>query len=173
MVILRHSLNHVAFWGEWRGDLLAGVVEGGFSTTTEIAVPYFFLVSGFFFFKHSYYGEGKYWTMLKKKGYTLFIPYLIWNVIGLIEQIVAGQYHKTELHDILYDLILSEWNGPLWYVRTLMIFMLLVPFYGWIYNLKNKMVLVVTLLVAFYTWRTVDCSILSTEGIIFLSLIHI
>ena len=48
-----------------------------------------------------------------------------------------------------------------------MIFMLLVPFYGWIYNLKNKMVLVVTLLVAFYTWRTVDCSILSTEGIIF------
>ena len=80
MVILRHSLNHMAFWGEWRGDLLAGVIESGSSTVTEIAVPYFFLVSGFFFFKHSYYEKGEYLTMLKKKGYTLLIPYLIWNV---------------------------------------------------------------------------------------------
>ena len=67
MVILRHSLNHMAFWGEWRGDLLAGVIESGSSTVTEIAVPYFFLVSGFFFFKHSYYEKGEYLTMLKKK----------------------------------------------------------------------------------------------------------
>lgn len=49
MVVFRHSLNHIAFWGQWNPNSISGFIEGGISTLTEVAVPLFFTISGFFF----------------------------------------------------------------------------------------------------------------------------
>lgn len=50
MVVYRHSLNYLAFFNSWTGHGISGFVEDGVSLLTEIAVPYFFIISGFFFF---------------------------------------------------------------------------------------------------------------------------
>lgn len=167
MVVFRHSLNHIAFWNEWRGDLFAGFVEGGISILTQIAVPYFFLVSGFFFFKYSYYNSTEYLVMVRKKWNTLILPYLIWSTIGLIEQMAAREYAIDSLNKLLFDLLLSEWNGPLWYVRTLIIFMFVYPLYGWIFKINNLILYSIVIIILLYLWNPVDCGIFSSEGILF------
>lgn len=166
MVVLRHSLNHIAFWNEWRSDLLAGTIEGGFSILTQIAVPYFFLVSGFFFLKKSYY-DNSYLVMFKKKWKTLIVPYILWNIIGLAEQVLAREYQFISIDLFLYDFLLSEWNGPLWYVRTLILFMFLYPLYGWIFKINSYLLHFVVLVFLLYLWMPVDCRVLSTEGLLF------
>ncbi len=55
MVVYRHSLNIQAFGGEERLEFWVPFIETGISKLTEIAVPFFFLLSGFFFFRGSYY----------------------------------------------------------------------------------------------------------------------
>lgn len=68
MVVFRHALNLQAFGIDSMGRSYTSFVENGISKVTEIAVPYFFVVSGFFFFRKTFYGKGEYWEMLKKKN---------------------------------------------------------------------------------------------------------
>ena len=82
MVVYRHSLNYLAFFNSWTGHGISGFVEDGVSLLTEIAVPYFFIISGFFFFRISYYEKNNYFKMLKKKAKTLLIPFIFWNIVG-------------------------------------------------------------------------------------------
>ena len=49
MVVYRHSLNYLAFFHSWSPQGLNGIVEDSCMRLTQIAVPYFFMVSGFFF----------------------------------------------------------------------------------------------------------------------------
>ena len=46
MVVYRHSLNYLAFFHSWSPQGLNGIVEDSCMRLTQIAVPYFFMVSG-------------------------------------------------------------------------------------------------------------------------------
>ena len=48
MVLYRHSLNYMAFFNSWTGFGINKVIQGSTLNFTEIAVPFFFIVSGFF-----------------------------------------------------------------------------------------------------------------------------
>lgn len=49
-----------------------------------IAVPTFFMVSGYFFFTNLYkWDNGVYWTKIKKRARTLLLPYILWIIIGI------------------------------------------------------------------------------------------
>lgn len=74
----------------------------------------------------------------------------------------------------LFDFLHSDFNGPLWYVRTLMLLMLLSPLYDWIFFLENwgykkieVIVLTVLILYVFYVWCPMDSTTLSNEGCLF------
>lgn len=179
MVVYRHAHTMEAFFG---GDCAAChtyyFVAHGFTGMTSIAVPYFFLISGFFFLKRSYYGEGQYITMLKKKMRTLFVPFCIWNLLAIYPLWYSGKM-VVEPHWYLYvlDFLHSDYNGPMWYVRTLMLFMLLSPLYDWIFLLDRKMgkkwelsLQIVILLYVFTIWWPMDSKTFSTEGILFFML---
>ena len=73
MVVFRHGLNLQAFGLSVYGTSYVAIIENGVSKLTEVAVPYFFMVSGYFFFRCSYYGKGEYSAMLRKKARTLFV----------------------------------------------------------------------------------------------------
>lgn len=168
MVVFRHSLNLQAFWGTEEISNVCSFIEFGCSTLTELAVPFFFMVSGFFFFKYNYYESGTYLKMLRKKVRTLFVPYVIWNIIGLIILLVTFQFlFYDKWYEYVMGLVLSDYYGALWYVRNLMLLMLIVPIYNWIYLVNSKMLYLIILFILLYFWVPVDCSWNSVEGILF------
>lgn len=169
MVVFRHSLNLTAFFGEEsQAPWLSFTLEHGVSKLTEIAVPYFFAVSGYFFLGRDYYAKGAYVAMLKKKARTLVVPFLLWNVIGLVPLMLT---HKFIVEDepwrYALQLLHSDWNGVLWYVRDLITLMVLVPLYGWIFRLDRWWLYAVVGLWLFSRWIPVDCSWMSSEGLLF------
>lgn len=168
MVVFRHALNLQAFGIDSMGRSYASFVENGISKVTEIAVPYFFVVSGFFFFRKTFYGKGEYWEMLKKKIRTLFIPFLFWNIVGCIPLLIMHQF-VYETHWWMYgqQILNSEWNGVLWYVRDIMTMMLLAPLYSWLFVVNNKWLYFVVTALLFLHWLPVDCGWISSEGIFF------
>lgn len=167
MIVLRHSLNLEAFYNNTGYPQWLFFIEMGVTRMTDIAVPFFFIVSGFFFSRYNYYQQGNYSRMASKKIRTLLIPFLFWNLIGAIALLVYDKNNNlgSSPQECLVNFITSQWYGPLWYVRDLMIFMIMVPLYGWIYNLKNNIVYILLLTVLFFLWEPGTSNLLSTEGV--------
>lgn len=173
MVIFRHSRNLIAFWGTENISNTCSFIENGVSTLTEVAVPYFFLVSGFFFFRNNYCKKKEYSAMILKKGKTLLAPYIIWNIIGFVILWLAGSWvndNPTSVNSLtafFEGLLLSDYDGPLWYVRNLMMMMILAPLYGWILQTNKPVLYGVVGIGLFLWWWPVDCAWYSSEGFLF------
>lgn len=77
------------------------------SVIASIAVPLFFFISGYLFFFQKEFNRREYLLKLQKRIKTLLIPYLLWNLIAIIFQVVRlipffssifpGAY-KSEIH---------------------------------------------------------------------------
>lgn len=88
------------------------------------AVPWFFFVSGFFF-RNSFERRGGV-DLLKSKIRSLLIPYLMWSMIGLlICGFKVGYGNFIEMFAASPYVFHPKGNPALWYVRTLMIFVLI------------------------------------------------
>lgn len=111
----------------------------------EMAVPTFFLISGFLFYNGYSQNISCYKYKLKKRFYSLLIPYLFWNIfiIGAfyaVECIPSIRYLFNDSHQLVHDFtfldfIKALWamdNGypmltQLWFVRNLIILALGAP----------------------------------------------
>jgi len=79
-----------------------------------IAVPLFFFISGFLFFKEGIFNFALYRKKLKSRFHTVLIPYLLWNIIYLI---IVGimQLIKPDTLLILHKYIADfRWQDFLW-----------------------------------------------------------
>ena len=168
MVVFRHGYNLHAFGLNDCETSYVGFIENGVSKLTEVAVPYFFIVSGFFFFRCTYYRKGEYIHMLYKKIHSLFIPFVFWNVAGIVPLFLMHQFviEDTPWKYVL-QLLHSDWNGVLWYVRDIMTLMVLVPLYAWLFVVNNRWLYAVVFILLFMNWLPVDCGWISTEGLLF------
>ncbi len=121
------------------------------SSLTSWAVPFFFVVSGFFFWRTGELwrnGLGAWKTTLRKKMRTLVVPYLMWCIIGAVSVLplvlwsnhIAGRslFERTFIQSgtfgrSLIDLFGIEFvpigNVPLWYVRTLISIFIFSPLF--------------------------------------------
>ena len=102
-----------------------------------IAVPIFFIISGYLFFSEGTFSKSLYLNKIRKRIWSLLIPYILWNTFGLLLFIVVrlpalhNLFPNTSLEDITWPTILSgywarEGDGfpfdfPLWYIRELML----------------------------------------------------
>ncbi len=109
----------------------------------RVAVPCFFLISGYLFFsKLDNQWNTEIWLeKLRKRVHTLLIPYLLWNLIAAVA-IWAYRWLFSKLHGETYlgflDRIIQSrglwddagglpFDGPLWFIRYLMIFVVAAP----------------------------------------------
>lgn len=139
-----------------------------FRAITSWAVPFFFVVSGYFFAKCAYFaqGGGGYGLFIAKKARTLLLPYLLWTILGTaisFPLIVGNNYimhrglfERTCLAsgfgwNALDSFLGLTANGPsgnlaLWYVRTLLIFFAVAPVWKFVLKLNKMLTLACGLL---------------------------
>lgn len=123
----------------------------------RIAVPMFFVLSGYYFFKSkttlSSFTKHDYYSKLKKRIRTLLIPYLLWNIIAAIPVYEIAIYFfrnipfeipYTNVYDIFWvspsyvgvhhkgtfsgiGTLSYPQNLPLWFIRDLMVVIVITP----------------------------------------------
>lgn len=170
LVVLRHSYTLTAFYPSGSEPHWLNRFEWGTIFWTDVAVPFFFFVSGFFFMRTRYVADGCYVAMLRKKCLTLLVPFVIWNLVGALVLYCYDSEGNlgTSAVTCMQNFLLSRWYGPLWYVRDLMLLMLFYPLYGWLFERRLwPMLLLLILYMMWSKWWPADVSLLSWEGIIF------
>lgn len=130
---------------------------------SQVAVPAFFVISGYLFFiKANVYDWGFYKRQWSKRLFSLLIPYLLWNIIAAVCQMATdpskpvGDYLTL---DIFWNY--SHWqdladgpsaDGPLvpalWFVRDLMVVVLLTPLLERLLRVTKGLVVVAMLYLA-------------------------
>lgn len=123
---------------------------------SHIAVPCFFYISGYlFFFNIHDFNKHVYFSKLKKRIYTLLIPYLLWNIFAII----IDFYNFSNEHCFSDNIIRTTNNlwyyfsnpldYPLWYVRNLIILSIVSPLFFYIANKWSKLFFLILILLLF------------------------
>lgn len=112
-----------------------------FSGLSFVANPLFYCISGFLFF-HGVSHMKDCYPKIRKRARTLLVPYLIWNVIFVLWYVVLGvipsvsAYVNSDLTSglvnngplhALYEMFIVPAGFQLWYVRDLLIYVMLSP----------------------------------------------
>lgn len=118
-----------------------------------ISVPCFFAISSYLYFISFNFEDvfGCYKSKLRTRVKSLLIPFIIFNILGLIFSLIAYKVHPTDynpieeltLSRIPMLLYRSQFNGPLWYMRALFEFVIFAPVIGWILSRHKYSLLIV------------------------------
>lgn len=86
-------------------------------TLVKVAMPMFFVMSGYLFFANvTKWSAHTYWHKIKRRIKSLLIPYIIWNLLMAVK-----------LHTYSLSIFWEPANMPLWFLRDLIIVSLLTP----------------------------------------------
>lgn len=168
-VVLLHSGEN-GVTGPDLYSILCTVLSHG---VLKIAVPCFFLISGYLFFGGLREWSTQVWERkIKRRVHTLLIPYLLWNVIAFVAAYLYGLlrasangWELTSIADALAQggglnmfwasMMGCPVNYPLWFLRDLIIFVALTPAIFWL--IKNtKLPGLLIMFLAFWLFRSRD-----------------
>lgn len=116
----------------------------------NVSVPLFYAISGFLFF--SKLAPNWYQTKLKSRIRSLLIPYLVWNLIAYLVYAIAGEMQWSQFFESFWvvsgKMGHSPADGPLWFVRTLMLAVVCSPIFYFINKSKQLSWISLLLLIA-------------------------
>lgn len=155
----------------YAADSVYGLVLSVVRSTrfSAFGVPCFAFLSGFLFFlKNNSFTLSHYQNKIKSRFYSLFIPYVTWCLIAFIGDFILFKFAgvnnlvaKTDwnflnVFNIFFAIKMNEdsylpYNGPLWYIRDLIILALLSPAI-WVL-LKNKTIGILTIIFSLIFYR--------------------
>lgn len=102
---------------------------------TRFAVPMFFILSGITFFKD--YSNKEYAKKIKRRLFTLVIPYLLWNTVWMLWEIFtshsflakfsASEPFPLTLSNIVKGIFFYGCNVPFWFIFDIILFSLAAP----------------------------------------------
>lgn len=164
MVMYRHSLNFYAFFGTSQLAGYSASIQSLFWSITEVAVPFFFIVSGLFFLHNNHYKIPSFLCTLKKKVHTLFIPFLFWNIISIPLFLVVNR-DTFSVTSFLQSLLRSDFYGPLWYVRDVLVLILCTPLYYWILRIDSKLAHIALVIGLFIYWNPFELEFLTSVSV--------
>lgn len=148
----------------------------------QVAVPTFFFISGYFLFHKTpnSYDINAYKNNIKKKFWTLFVPYILWNLfyLSLIWcKSIVSRYTNVPLYD--YELgvlsqpvwyhLLDPLDYPLWYIKDL-IFMNLISFMIFWFLKNIKIVGVISISFIYHFCVISDFTLFSIVSLYFVTL---
>lgn len=145
---------------------------------TRVAVPLFFLISGYLFyhtFKCSFRGYG---SKLKSRFFSLVVPYVLWTVMSMLVCRIFWNVDIMPVNDLKGNLELGGMvfaflmppNFQFWFVFQLILYVIIAPV---IYLLiKCKFTRPVYLIGLFVVWcmNIAAIKIINVEGILFFSM---
>jgi fucose 4-O-acetylase-like acetyltransferase len=147
----------------------------------EVAVPFFFLISGFLFYMKLEEWNFSVWKgKIEKRIRTLLIPYLLWNLITFLYQIggrliVRGRYNCNWIEEIGgMGIFWDTGNGyphniPLWFLRNLIVLVALSPLIFY-YIRKLKLLGIVVLYILFLSDMWMNVAGLEIVGFFYFSM---
>lgn len=141
-VMYIHAKNLAYYdFGDVRGtpiDVLNQIMS---ETLGRVAVPFFFLQSGYWLFRYDIF-EKKSDTLnrkLKKKVISLGIPYLLWNTFGFLVFIILthlpgmpfyineGEIVRVTWKNIIEGIFLPKYYFPFWFMQDLIVLTAISP----------------------------------------------
>lgn len=148
LVVMIHSYNLNSgkiYWGgvTWIEDYISKGLGG-------IANPGFFMLSGYLFYRSFYDSEIQFHEIIrkqKKRIKTLAVPYIIWNTFGTVFYMIipailnevfgtALEFPKATAANILAGILNHKYYFPLWWLKTMICFVVFAPVLGTV--LKKK-----------------------------------
>lgn len=131
----------------------------------RIAVPMFFTISGYWFYKkHENIDYRQYRCLLQKKLHTLVVPYFICSICTFVLFLLLELFIVKHLSDdsilnrsILQNITDILWakRTPLWFVRSLFALFVISPLLVWVYKRVNT-ILCISVLFLFYVVLKTD-----------------
>lgn len=127
---------------------------------SNVAVPVFFIISGFLlFYNVEKYNAGVYGKKMKKRVKSLLVPYLCWNTLYLALFYLIGHDNilLTSVPDMFADnvsigkflciaYVRPPVDGPLWFIRNLFCMTLAAPLFYYVIS-KTKFWMPIILLI--------------------------
>lgn len=140
-----------------------------FSTFTRIAVPVFFIISGYLLFQH--YSLNK----ILRRTRTVFVPFLLWSLITIavfvfLQQVPFFSSYFNNQFQLTFESVFTRTfikplNGALWFLRDLYILVLLSPIIRFIN--KSRLCSDVVLVSLFIIWIIQPFVFLTESGLFF------
>ncbi|WP_041274688.1 acyltransferase family protein [Desulforamulus reducens] len=146
---------------------VAYVIERYMYNISECAVPIFFFISAFLFFKTYKQSVNYYVYKLKKRLFSLLIPYILYNILGYYKYILFNNI-TFNFNELIVSIISSS-TMPLWFIRELMILSILSPLIYWVINRKYVSIIVlgITALLSIFGVASYRCFIYWTSIYLF------
>jgi len=145
---------------------------------TRIAVPLFFMISGYLFFLGFTNQKGVLIDKIKKRIKTIMIPYFFWTIMGVLFYFIIQSVPKLQPFfnkKLVINYDFSDWINAifvdlipyqLWFLRDLIV-LVFISFIIYVTIKKTRFLLV---LVSFFFWIFNQNTIfLSSESILFFS----
>lgn len=142
LVLIRHACNYKIY--NLEGFFLK--VQYFATFLTDIAVPTFFMLSGYLFYVSFKYS--KLLSKWKKRFFSILIPYLIWSLISYLYYLIlssipaiSAYLNSNRVEFSIKDMVMSVITGKytiFWFLQNLMFYIVVGPAFYLI--LKNKYV---------------------------------
>lgn len=124
LVILIHSINN-----ETKFERFFSIDSG----IGQFAVPLFFIISGFLFFRSIRSMEDAR-NKLRKRVYTLLIPYLLWNLIYYMIHLLLKPGSGMSLNEVIDAAFTYKYNPAFWFMYQLILLSVISPIMYFIVN---------------------------------------
>ena len=121
---------------------------------TPVAVPLFMIISGALFYRN--YSKIQYCSKIKKRFYSLFIPFILWNSINMLFLIIATAFLSQyfigrepfvfSTVNIVEGIFRFKYNIPFWFVFDLIIFTIIAPLFYFIICRKKIAICAIVLI---------------------------
>ena len=152
LVIYIHS-NNLNYYGleDMTGNIAYTVIHLFGETMGAVAVPFFFMMSGYWLFRFNVFSENSFGVLrnkLRKKVKSLLVPYLFWDTFGMVFYmgitripLLAAQMNNGEIipvnaHNLINGIFLHEYYFTFWYCADLILLTALSPIL--LHFLRNK-----------------------------------
>lgn len=159
IIVIYHS-SYSPEMIDTNSDIINSFINTSIGNMALLAMSCFFAISAFLLFRNL--TMENYWVKIRKRVFSLFIPYLIWQIgEAILKSALLGKRKPLETFCRIF--LLYKWppNGPLWYLYAIFILAILSPVLLVIFKNKrlSQIMVIVLSLGAYYSLSTEIISI--------------